>query len=76
MMNKVDVAANIIDRQSCNAAKRIIVTESVAKEFIGLFLAECAKLPVLYQHNLQKLPAGCRGSSGSEGGRRRAISSS
>lgn len=30
--------------QSCNAAKRIIVTESVAEEFIGLFLAECAKL--------------------------------
>lgn len=30
--------------QSCNAAKRIIVTEAVADEFIALFLAECAKL--------------------------------
>ncbi|WP_416190732.1 aldehyde dehydrogenase family protein [Neisseria sp. CCUG12390] len=30
--------------QSCNAAKRIIVTEAVADEFIPLFLAECAKL--------------------------------
>lgn len=30
--------------QSCNAAKRIIVTEAVAERFIPLFLAECAKL--------------------------------
>lgn len=30
--------------QSCNAAKRIIVTEAVADQFIPLFLAECAKL--------------------------------
>lgn len=30
--------------QSCNAAKRIIVTELVADKFIDLFLAECAKL--------------------------------
>ncbi|PSJ80662.1 aldehyde dehydrogenase family protein [Neisseria iguanae] len=30
--------------QSCNAAKRIIVTEAVADEFIPLFLAECARL--------------------------------
>lgn len=30
--------------QSCNAAKRIIVTEAVAEPFIRLFLDECAKL--------------------------------
>ncbi|HEZ4418089.1 TPA: aldehyde dehydrogenase family protein, partial [Neisseria meningitidis] len=30
--------------QSCNAAKRIIVTEAAADRFITLFLAECAKL--------------------------------
>ena len=30
--------------QSCNAAKRIIVTEAIADQFIPLFLAECAKL--------------------------------
>ncbi|QEY24351.1 aldehyde dehydrogenase family protein [Neisseria animalis] len=30
--------------QSCNAAKRIIVAEAVADQFIPLFLAECAKL--------------------------------
>ncbi|ROV55427.1 aldehyde dehydrogenase family protein [Neisseria chenwenguii] len=30
--------------QSCNAAKRIIVTGAVADEFIALFLNECAKL--------------------------------
>ena len=30
--------------QSCNAAKRIIVTDAVADRFIPLFLAECAKL--------------------------------
>lgn len=30
--------------QSCNAAKRIIVTEAVAEQFLPLFLAECAKL--------------------------------
>lgn len=30
--------------QSCNAAKRIIVTEAVAEEFTGLFLKECACL--------------------------------
>ena len=30
--------------QSCNAAKRIVVTEAVADRFIPLFLAECAKL--------------------------------
>lgn len=30
--------------QSCNAAKRIIVTEAVADKFLPLFLAECAKL--------------------------------
>lgn len=30
--------------QSCNAAKRIIVEQSVAAEFTELFLAECAKL--------------------------------
>ena len=30
--------------QSCNAAKRIIVTQAVAEKFIPLFLAECAKL--------------------------------
>ncbi|STZ76744.1 aldehyde dehydrogenase family protein [Bergeriella denitrificans] len=30
--------------QSCNAAKRIIVTEVVAEPFIELFLDECAKL--------------------------------
>ena len=30
--------------QSCNAAKRIIVAEAVADEFMSLFLAECAKL--------------------------------
>ena len=30
--------------QSCNAAKRIIVTEAAAEKFIPLFLAECAKL--------------------------------
>lgn len=30
--------------QSCNAAKRIIVTDAVADEFVPLFLAECAKL--------------------------------
>ena len=30
--------------QSCNAAKRIIVTEAIADEFIALFLAECARL--------------------------------
>ena len=30
--------------QSCNAAKRIIVAEAVADEFVPLFLAECAKL--------------------------------
>ncbi|MCF7521277.1 aldehyde dehydrogenase family protein [Neisseria sp. ZJ106] len=30
--------------QSCNAAKRIIVTEAVAEQFIPLFLQECAKL--------------------------------
>ncbi|OSI14112.1 aldehyde dehydrogenase [Neisseria dentiae] len=32
--------------QSCNAAKRIIVTEAVADEFIPLFLEECAKLKI------------------------------
>ena len=30
--------------QSCNAAKRIIVTDAAAEQFIPLFLAECAKL--------------------------------
>ncbi|KLS61683.1 aldehyde dehydrogenase [Neisseria gonorrhoeae MIA_2011_05-16] len=30
--------------QSCNAAKRIIVTEAAVDRFIQLFLAECAKL--------------------------------
>ena len=30
--------------QSCNAAKRIIVTQDIAEQFIPLFLAECAKL--------------------------------
>ncbi|MCF7529482.1 aldehyde dehydrogenase family protein [Neisseria lisongii] len=30
--------------QSCNAAKRIIVTEAVAEQFIPMFLQECAKL--------------------------------
>ncbi|WP_165088155.1 aldehyde dehydrogenase family protein [Neisseria yangbaofengii] len=30
--------------QSCNAAKRIIVTEAIADQFIPLFLAECTKL--------------------------------
>ncbi|MDO5640013.1 MAG: aldehyde dehydrogenase family protein [Neisseria sp.] len=30
--------------QSCNAAKRIIVTDAVVDEFLPLFLAECAKL--------------------------------
>ena len=30
--------------QSCNAAKRIIVTDAVAEQFLPLFLAECAKL--------------------------------
>lgn len=30
--------------QSCNAAKRIIVTRAAADRFIPLFLAECAKL--------------------------------
>lgn len=30
--------------QSCNAAKRIIVAEAVAEQFIPLFLAECAQL--------------------------------
>ncbi|HFC8518676.1 aldehyde dehydrogenase family protein [Neisseria weaveri] len=30
--------------QSCNAAKRIIVTDEIAEEFVALFLAECAKL--------------------------------
>lgn len=30
--------------QSCNAAKRLIVCEEVADEFVALFLAECAKL--------------------------------
>lgn len=30
--------------QSCNAAKRIIVTEAAAERFLPLFLAECAKL--------------------------------
>ncbi|MFV2028859.1 aldehyde dehydrogenase family protein [Neisseria sp. S1] len=32
--------------QSCNAAKRIIVTEAVAEDFITLFLSECAKLKI------------------------------
>lgn len=30
--------------QSCNAAKRIVVTQDIAEQFIPLFLAECAKL--------------------------------
>ncbi|WP_066570116.1 aldehyde dehydrogenase family protein [Snodgrassella sp. CFCC 13594] len=30
--------------QSCNAAKRLIVTEAVADQFLEVFLAECAKL--------------------------------
>ncbi|UOO83233.1 aldehyde dehydrogenase family protein [Uruburuella testudinis] len=30
--------------QSCNAAKRIIITDAVADRFLPLFLAECAKL--------------------------------
>lgn len=30
--------------QSCNAAKRLIIYEEIADEFIELFLAECAKL--------------------------------
>ena len=30
--------------QSCNAAKRIVVTQNIAEQFIPLFLAECAKL--------------------------------